>query len=130
MKLQIARNENNELYLYSSKPIRGGDGNFYLCETDSDDVIRLNDEEYKEVTYENSPQEVEIVLPKTHNKVWHDIDEEPIYVNGTTPLIIDSNYGHISQEGHYYDQFQWKHHIESQKHREFKWAYEKDLMNL
>ena len=83
-----------------------------------------------EITFENSPQEVEIVLPKTHNKVWHDIDEEPIYENGVTPIIIDSNYGHISREGHYYNQVQWKSHIEFQKHREFKWAYEKDLMNL
>lgn len=73
---------------------------------------------------------MEIVLPKTYNKVWHDIDEEPIYENGVTPIIIDSNYGHISQEGHYYNQVQWKSHIEFQKHCEFKWAYEKYLINL
>lgn len=62
MKLWVARNENNELYLYSSKPVNGGDGNFYLGETDSDDVIRLNDEEYNEVTHENSPIEIELKI--------------------------------------------------------------------
>lgn len=61
-------------------------------------------------------------------KIWHDIDEEPIYNYGVTPLIIDSNYGHITSIGHYYTQTLWQSHVLSQKHREYKWAYEMDLM--
>lgn len=131
-QLWIARDKDYSLFLYSAKPNKNG--NRFIGEIDEDDYyalsIQLKKGLFPEVTFENSPQEVGIVLSKTHNKIWHDIDEEPIYVNGATPLIIDSNYGHVSREGHYYDQFQWKHHIEFQQHREFKWAYEKDLMNL
>ena len=113
------------IYLYKKKPYLNThyfDTKYLIGEIDKDS--------FPEITFENSPQEVEIILPQIHNKVWHDIDEEPIYENGVTPIIIDSNYEHISQEGHYYNQVQWKSHIEFQKHREFKWAYEKDLMNL
>lgn len=61
-------------------------------------------------------------------KIWHDIDEEPIYNYGVTPLIIDSNHGHISSLGQYYTSNLWQRHVESQKNRDFKWAYEMDLM--
>lgn len=127
MKLWIARDIDGWLYLYDNIPEKHSD---FFVSYNGYNEIRLDGRMFPEVIFENSPQKVEIVLPKTHNKVWHDIEEGPIYVDGVTPIIIDSNYGHISQEGHYYNQFQWKHHIESQKHRDFKWAYEKDLMNL
>lgn len=128
MKLWIARDKNG-LFSYTKKPTFFEGLKEFGCMM-GEEFWELPSNWFPEVTFENSPQEVEIVLPKTYNKVWHDIDEEPIYENGVTPIIIDSNYGHISQEGHYYNQVQWKSHIEFQKHREFKWAYEKDLMNL
>ena len=100
------------------------------------DIVKENDNRFRIVLNHQFDMEVDegeyyaVRRPQLLSNIWHDIDEEPIYVNGVTPIIIDSNYGHISQEGHCYDQVQWKHHIESQRHREFKWAYENDLMSL
>lgn len=62
MKLFIARDKNNELYLYASKPICGEDGIFRMNETDDFDLIKLDSNEYTMVTFENSPQEVELTL--------------------------------------------------------------------
>lgn len=99
------------------------------------DIVKENDNRFRIVLNYQFDMEVDggeyyAVRRPQLSSIWHDVDEEPIYVNGVTPIIIDSNYGHISQEGHYYNQVEWKNHIESQQHREFKWAYEKDLMNL
>lgn len=62
MKLYIARDNNNELYLYASKPIRGKDGIFYMNETDHADIIKLDNNKYSTITFENSPKEVELTL--------------------------------------------------------------------
>lgn len=63
--------------------------------------------------------------------VWHSIDEVPRYnIDGTTDFIIDSCYGHIEGEAHSYTPTQWSAHIGFQKNREFRWAYEKDLINF
>ena len=99
------------------------------------DIVKENDNRFRIVLNYQFDMEVDegeyyAVRRPQLLSIWHDIDEEPIYVNGVTPIIIDSNYGHISQEGHHYNQVEWKSHIEFQKHCEFKWAYEKDLMNL
>lgn len=64
MKLWIARDINNELYLYASKPVCGEDGIFRMNETDDADFIKLDSNEYTIVTFENSPQEVELVIKK------------------------------------------------------------------
>ena len=63
MRLWIARDIDNGLYLYASKPVCGEDGIFYINKTDSDDIIKLDSNEYAIVTFENSPQEVELSLP-------------------------------------------------------------------
>ena len=63
MKLWIARDIDNELYLYASEPVCGKDGIFYINKTDSDDIIKLDNNEYPIVTFENSPQEIELSLP-------------------------------------------------------------------
>lgn len=101
------------------------------------DIVKENDNRFRIVLNHQFDMEVDegeyyvVRRPELlSNSIWHDIDEEPIYVNGETPIIIDSNYGHISCEGHHYNEILWKNHIESQRYREFKWAYEKDLMNL
>ena len=59
MKLWIARDSNNELFLYASKPICGEDGIFRM---NDDDIIKLDSNEYTVVTFKNSPQEVELTL--------------------------------------------------------------------
>lgn len=63
MKLWIARDIDNGLYLYTSEPVCGEDGIFYINKTDSDDIIKLDSNECAIVTFENSPQEVELSLP-------------------------------------------------------------------
>ena len=68
MKLYIARDKDNSLCLYSKKPklskeIKG----LWVCSqlNDADDtVIVLPSEMFPEVTFENSPQMVEIKLVK------------------------------------------------------------------
>ena len=60
MKLWIARDKDGELYLYPNKPIKG-DYRF-TCGYVYDDYITLNSDDFPEVTFENSPQEVEFKL--------------------------------------------------------------------
>lgn len=60
MKLFIARDEDGELYLYPSKP-RKGDYRF-VCGYVYEDYINLNGDEFPEITFENSPREVELKL--------------------------------------------------------------------
>lgn len=62
MKLWIARDLDGELYLYLSEP-KKGDYRF-TCRYIHEDYILLNSEEdwFPEVTFENSPQQVEIKL--------------------------------------------------------------------
>lgn len=75
MKLWIARSEKGALDLYYTKPTKF-DGGFFLRSRYSGEIIswdcyntegewmRLNPNLYPEVTYENSPQEVELNLIK------------------------------------------------------------------
>jgi hypothetical protein len=62
MKLWIARDKDGELYLYPSKP-RKGDYRF-VCGYVYEDYINLNYDEFPEVTFENSPVQVELKLVK------------------------------------------------------------------
>lgn len=62
MKLWIARDKDGELYLYPSKP-RKRDYRF-TCGYVYEDYINLDGDEFPEVTFENSPQEVELVIKK------------------------------------------------------------------
>ena len=58
----LARDEDRTLYLYSSKPIKHEDMNFWdLDEEDGDGCVNQIDSRlFPEVTYENSPQEIKI----------------------------------------------------------------------
>lgn len=62
MKLWIARDKDGELYLYPNKPIKG-DYRF-TCGYVYDDYITLNSGDFPEVTFGNSPQEVEVKIIK------------------------------------------------------------------
>lgn len=53
-KIWIARDKDGELYLYESKPYRKGDrfADYFF--------IRLDKNSHPEITWENSPQQIEI----------------------------------------------------------------------
>ena len=61
MKLYIARDEEGSLYLYDNLPEKR---NGYFMPDRGYNSIVLDDELFPEVTFENSPQEVEIKLTK------------------------------------------------------------------
>lgn len=64
-----------------------------------------------------------------HNSAWHDIIIVPKYnQNGVTDFIVSSAHGHIEGEAHTYTPDQWSAHIGFNANRDFKWAYEKDLI--
>ena len=62
MKLWIARDESGYIYLYESKPvlIAGCSGRIWS----GDDAFELDPDSCPEVTFENSPMEVELKLKK------------------------------------------------------------------
>lgn len=65
------------------------------------------------------------------NTVWNSENVVPNYdLNGITDLIVSSAYGHIEGEAHTYTPEQWSAHLGFNAHREFRWAYEKDLINF
>ncbi len=60
MKLWIARNKNGNLFLHRDRPHL-----YRLCGVwESNDYFRLGIVDFPEVTFENSPQEVELVIKK------------------------------------------------------------------
>lgn len=68
---------------------------------------------------------------KDSSLVWHEIDEVPQYnLNGISDFIISSAYGHIEGEAHTYTPVQWSAHIGFNQNRQFRWAYEKDLIDF
>ena len=60
MKLWIARDSNDSLFLHDEKPELEKLYGYWH----SDNFFRLNTDEFPEVTFENSPQEVDIKLVK------------------------------------------------------------------
>ena len=68
MKFWIARRKNGNLYLFFSKPSLSENNKWFIITTEKycyiDSGIKIDASEYKEVTFENSPQEVELKLVK------------------------------------------------------------------
>ena len=64
MKMWIARDRNGNLFLHRDRP--------YLSRLygvwDSDDYFRLEQKDFPEVTFENSPMEVELKLNENENR--------------------------------------------------------------
>lgn len=61
--LWIARDKCGGLYLYNDEPIKNN--NFGVFQADNNyDEIEINPELHSEVTWENSPQQVELKLIK------------------------------------------------------------------
>ena len=61
MTMWIARDRNKALYIYNSKPIRETEACFYPNKSDNT-MLYIDERLLPEVTFENSPQEVEIKL--------------------------------------------------------------------
>ena len=59
MKLWIARNENGSLWLFNRKPFLD---EYWVAQGDDAKAYVIDDELFPEVTFENSPQEVELKL--------------------------------------------------------------------
>lgn len=62
MKFWIARNTDDTLVLFQSKPILGTD--FIWEELLNEDCMYIEEYLFPEVTFENSPQQVEVKLVK------------------------------------------------------------------
>ena len=60
MKLWVARDKNNDLYLYNRLPSLDYYGTSF--DVDSDEYLTLDEGSFPEVTFENSPQQVELKL--------------------------------------------------------------------
>lgn len=59
MKLWVARNKSGTLVLWFNKPVKQGDSWY-----NNDGFFILDSAQFPEVTFENSPQQVEIKLVK------------------------------------------------------------------
>lgn len=65
MKLWIARDLDGILHLYVNKPKLDSNDNMYYIDSDmEDDYLNIDKNMFPEVTFENSPQMVEIKLSK------------------------------------------------------------------
>lgn len=71
MKIWIARRKNNKLYMFFERPHLTDDGKqwFVLENVPNNGVfantgIKINEDKFPEVTYENSPMETEVSLIK------------------------------------------------------------------
>ena len=60
MNLWIARDLDGDLWLYNRKPKKSLGG--FIPINDDCDIMDIDNDLYPEVTYENSPQEVELKL--------------------------------------------------------------------
>lgn len=65
MKLWVARDFDGILNLYINKPKLDSNDNMYYTDSDmEDDYLNIDKDLFPEVTFENSPQQVEIKLVK------------------------------------------------------------------
>lgn len=63
MKMWICRDKDRALALYRSKPIKNGSF-FNLYDEEGDKRIWIDRKYFPEVTFENSPMEVELVIKR------------------------------------------------------------------
>lgn len=65
MKIWIARDKDGELCLYKTKPWKRVNTTHHNDQFDCDDsFMNIDNDLFPEVTYENSPQEIELKLLK------------------------------------------------------------------
>ena len=88
MKLQIARDKDNDLRVFTSKPYqRNG---IFRTEFDKDDFIFIDSDMFPEVTFENSPQEVELKLAQEINAL--DLFKKLPHLNDNKEVVDDWGY--------------------------------------
>ena len=81
MKMWIARNADGILFLYVNKPSLDSNDNMYYTDGDmEDDYLNIDKEFFPEVTFENSPQEVELVIKRQ--------DEVQDLYKGRIPQVV------------------------------------------
>lgn len=77
---------------------------------------------------------VAIAAAKRHlspNNAWHDENIVPKFnLNGISDFIVSSCYGHIEGVAHTYTPEQWSAHLGFNTNRDFRWAYEEDLIDF
>lgn len=59
----IARDKDEDLYLYTLKPIKGN--NHFVCSSFNSECMEIDSDLFPGVTWENSPKEVKLELVKT-----------------------------------------------------------------
>ena len=64
MRIWIARDKNEELNIYLNKPVLDKDGYVFLPTCDAFRFFDIDKKLFPEVTFENSPKEVELHLIK------------------------------------------------------------------
>ena len=68
MKLWIARDKDGRLYLYECMPIRQDLAGYFDCEEGENADLSWLKHLFPEITWENSPQQVELKLLKNENE--------------------------------------------------------------
>ena len=64
MKIWIARDEDERLYLHPIKPYLRNVKSSAYWNNEDENWMRMRETDFPEVTFENSPMEVELVLKK------------------------------------------------------------------
>lgn len=68
MKFWIARDRDNKLYLYRDKPFKNDGDVIFHCQCNNirhfDEYFELDESLFTEITFKNSPKEVELKLVK------------------------------------------------------------------
>lgn len=90
--------------------------------------IELTADAMKDISNDAKCEAIQKALQK---KIWYNENDAPKYnQNGVTDFIVSSAYGHIEGEAHTYTPEQWSAHLGFNAHREFRWAYESDLIDF
>lgn len=71
MKLWIARDKDGDLYVYQNKPIKRGLAGLFECQCENEEAEKIEDLHYlfPSVTWENSPQEMELVSKEEYKRL-------------------------------------------------------------
>lgn len=88
MKIWIARDRDNDLRVFTSRPYqRNG---IFMTEFDNDDFIFIDSGMFPELTFENSPQEVEFKLAQEMNVL--DLFKKLPHLNDNKEVVDDWGY--------------------------------------
>lgn len=107
MKIYIARDKDGDLYLYDYKPCKNKISGRFTCSIKSNgewsEEYKLNNQLFPQITFENSPQKVELKLiekemkqEEKENSIVVDIEHKQLKVHSLrfdkTQLVINDEY--------------------------------------